>query len=77
MPRMTDMIRVLWESTDRYRSMYFATRQHRVRVNAEHRAIMAAVREHDAPAAVELLRAHRESALRAMRETFDGPRPVG
>jgi len=43
MPRMTDMIRVLWESTDRYRSVYYASAQHRRRVNAEHKAIMTAV----------------------------------
>jgi DNA-binding GntR family transcriptional regulator len=71
MPRMADMIRVLWESTDRYRSLYFSTRQHRLRVNAEHREILAAVREHDAPAATTLLRAHRERALRALKETFE------
>lgn len=73
MPRMADMIRVLWESTERYRSVYFSTRQHRLRVNAEHHEIMAAVREHDADTAVRLLRAHRETALRALRDTFDSP----
>lgn len=73
MPRMADMIRVLWESTERYRSVYFSTRQHRLRVNTEHRAIMAAVRDHDVTATVELLRAHRETALNALHATFDGP----
>lgn len=73
MPRMADLIRVLWESTDRYRSVYFSTRQHRLRVNHDHRAILAAVREHDTAAAVELLRTHRETALGALRETFDRP----
>jgi DNA-binding GntR family transcriptional regulator len=73
MPRMADMIRVLWESTDRYRSMYFSTRQHRLRVNTEHRAIMAAVRDHDTEAATALLRTHRDSALSALRATFENP----
>jgi DNA-binding GntR family transcriptional regulator len=76
MPRMADMIRVLWESTDRYRSMYFSTRQHRLRVNAEHRAIMTAVRDHDTAEATALLRAHRDSALRALRATFENPGPT-
>ncbi|HEY3752191.1 MAG TPA: GntR family transcriptional regulator [Pseudonocardiaceae bacterium] len=75
MPRMADMIRVLWESTDRYRSVYFSTRQHRLRVNAEHKAILAAVREHDATTATILLRTHRDTALQALRSTFDGPGP--
>jgi DNA-binding GntR family transcriptional regulator len=71
MPRMADMIRVLWESTDRYRSVYFSTRQHRLRVNAEHRAIMAAVRDHDVATSTALLRAHRDSALCALRVAFE------
>ena len=66
MPRMADLIRVLWEGTDRYRSVYFATTTHRRRVNAEHRAIMTAVSRGDTETAVELSRAHREHALTAL-----------
>ena len=66
MPRMADMIRVLWDGTDRYRSLYFATAAHRNRVRAEHAAIMSAVASGDADAAVELSRQHREHALEAL-----------
>ena len=66
MPRMADLIRVLWEGTDRYRSVYFATTAHRRRVNEEHRAIMAAVSRGDTEAVVELSRAHRHHALTAL-----------
>jgi len=66
MPRMGDMIRVLWEATDRYRSVYFATPAHRRRVNAEHRAILAAVARGDTAAVVELSREHRIHALEAL-----------
>ena len=66
LPRMADMIRVLWESTDRYRSVYFATPANRRRVNAEHRAIFAAIRRGDAADAVELSRRHRNHALDAL-----------
>ncbi|BEP12962.1 GntR family transcriptional regulator [Acidothermaceae bacterium B102] len=66
LPRMSDLIRVLWDGTDRYRSVYFTTPAHRRRVNAEHRAIMAAVAKGDGTAAVELSRAHREHALTAL-----------
>jgi hypothetical protein len=52
MPRMADMIRVLWDGTDRYRSLYFATAAHRNRVRTEHAAIMSAVSSGDADAAV-------------------------
>ncbi len=66
MPRMADMIRVLWDGTDRYRSLYFATAAHRNRVRTEHAAIMSAVASGDADAAVELSRQHREHALEAL-----------
>jgi DNA-binding GntR family transcriptional regulator len=66
LPRMSDLIRVLWEGTDRYRSVYFATAAHRQRVNAEHRQILAAVAKGDVVAAVHLSRVHREHALTAL-----------
>jgi DNA-binding GntR family transcriptional regulator len=72
MPRMAEIIRVLWESSDRYRSLYFSTREHRRRVNHEHRAIMDAVRRHDAAEAVSLLRVHREHALSSLRLAIGG-----
>lgn len=71
MPRMADIIRVLWQQSDRYRSVYFSSQEHRRRVNAEHRAIMAAIRAHDTDLAVSLLRDHRESALSSLRRTLD------
>jgi DNA-binding GntR family transcriptional regulator len=71
MPRMAELIRMLWESTDRYRSVYFATARHRRRVNAEHRSIMDAVSRHDAKTAVRLLREHRDHALDALRGSLE------
>ena len=71
MPRMTGMIRVLWESTDRYRSVYYASAQHRRRVNAEHRAIMNAVAAGDAErAAVFSWASTGHHALDALRESL-------
>jgi DNA-binding GntR family transcriptional regulator len=66
MPRMSEMIRVLWDSTDRYRSVYYASTAHRRRVNAEHRAIMQAVTQGDAETAAALLTEHRHHALDAL-----------
>ncbi len=66
MPRMADMIRVLWDGTDRYRSLYFAAAAHRNRVRKEHAAIMSAVASGDTDAAVELSRQHREHALQTV-----------
>ena len=70
MPRMTEMIRVLWESTDRYRSVYYASAAHRRRVNTEHRAIMSAVAAGDADQAATLLREHRHHALDALCQSL-------
>jgi DNA-binding GntR family transcriptional regulator len=80
LPRMAELIRMLWDTTDRYRSLYFATPVHRRRVNHEHREILAAVAGHDTELAVHLLRAHREHALDALsrvlsREPAESPAP--
>jgi DNA-binding GntR family transcriptional regulator len=80
LPRMAELIRMLWDATDRYRSRYFAAPVHRRRVNHEHREILAAVAGHDTELAVRLLRAHREHALDALcqvlsREPGDPPAP--
>jgi len=66
MPRMADMIRMLWDGTDHYRSRYFATPAHRERVRAEHAEIMRAVARGDAATAAELSRQHRDHALQAL-----------
>jgi DNA-binding GntR family transcriptional regulator len=66
MPRMADMIRMLWDGTDHYRSRYFATAAHRDRVRAEHAEILQAVARGDAGAAAELSRQHRDHALDAL-----------
>jgi DNA-binding GntR family transcriptional regulator len=75
MPRMAEMIRILWESTDRYRSLYYSTAAHRHRVNDEHREIMTAVASGDASTAARLLREHRDHALHALRDALvEAPR---
>jgi DNA-binding GntR family transcriptional regulator len=66
MPRMAQLIRVLWESTDRYRFVYFSGAQHRRRVDAEHKAIMKAIVAGRVDDAVRLHREHRDHALEAV-----------
>jgi DNA-binding GntR family transcriptional regulator len=70
MPRMADMIRVLWQSSDRYRSIYFSSTEHRRRVNDEHRKILAAIRSGDTDTTVRLLAIHRNNALHALGLTL-------
>jgi len=66
MPRMARLIRILWDATDAYRSLYYADRAHRVRVQQEHRAVIDALSAGDGERAVGLLRDHREHAVAAV-----------
>lgn len=77
MPRMADMIRVLWRATDRYRSVYFSTTEHRRRVNAEHRAILNAVRSGDAERTAQLSHEHRTHSLTALARMLEAETNVG
>ena len=66
MPRMARLIRILWDATDAYRSLYYADRDHRVQVQQEHRAVIDALSAGDGERAVRLLRDHREHAVAAV-----------
>jgi DNA-binding GntR family transcriptional regulator len=72
MPRLTRLVRVLWDATDVYRSLYYADTAHRAAVHDEHREVVEAVRSGDAERAVELLRTHRERAVAALEREIGG-----
>jgi DNA-binding GntR family transcriptional regulator len=72
MPRLTNFIRMLWESTDPYRSRYYAEPASRELVDSEHRAVLAALRAGDAEAVVTLLRAHRDNAIEGLSRLLAG-----
>ncbi len=61
--RTSRLIRQLWDATDAYRSVYFAGPDNRQTVQLEHRAILQAITERDAPLTIALLHAHREQAV--------------
>ncbi|TIC83234.1 GntR family transcriptional regulator [Nocardioides sp. GY 10113] len=71
MPRMTDFIRQLWQSTDAYRARYYAEPGHRDRVNEEHRQIVAALRAGAVEEAIALLRRHRDAAVDSLRRVVE------
>jgi DNA-binding GntR family transcriptional regulator len=66
LPRLSRLVRVLWDATDVYRSLYYADEGHRDTVHDEHRAVLDAVLAGSAERAVDLLRAHRERAVRSL-----------
>lgn len=71
MPRLARIIRILWDATDAYRSLYYSEPGHRSHVHDEHVAVMDAVRRGDADSAIDLLRQHRERAVTAVAEVLE------
>lgn len=66
------LIRLLWDSTEAYRAMYYNSPKERRRAIRAHDRIIAAVRRGDADRLVAELDAHREQALEVLREIL-GP----
>ncbi|ADB49421.1 GntR family transcriptional regulator [Conexibacter woesei] len=72
-PHVLRLIRVLWDSTESYRALYYNSEQERNNAVAAHDRIMAAVREGDAELLVSELDAHRERALTVLRGILVDP----
>jgi DNA-binding GntR family transcriptional regulator len=72
LPRLARLVRILWDATDAYRSLYYAEPSHRAVVHDEHHAVVAAVAAGDADRAVALLRQHREHAVQAVTRVLGG-----
>lgn len=70
MPRLSRLVRILWDATDVYRSRYYADSGHRTAVNTEHRAVVEAVRSGDTETAVQVLRHHRARAVAALEQAL-------
>lgn len=70
-PRLVRMIRLLWDATDAYRAVYFMDQAHRDRIDAEHQAMVEALRARDAGRLIALASEHRhhsEAAVTARLE---------
>jgi DNA-binding GntR family transcriptional regulator len=66
-PRLVRMIRLLWDTTDAYRSVYYGQQPNRVRVNREHRAILTAIGKRDTERVLRLLDEHRSHTVEALK----------
>jgi DNA-binding GntR family transcriptional regulator len=71
LPRLIWLIRLLWDATEVYRSVYYNGEHSRELVNAEHLELIAAVKAGDASAAVLVLTKHREHAVAALRPLLE------
>ena len=71
MPRLERQIRILWDATDVYRSVYYSSPQNREAVEQEHRAILDAVRARDVETTIALLDEHRAHAVAHLQALLD------
>jgi DNA-binding GntR family transcriptional regulator len=72
MPRLNRMLASLWDATDAYRGLYFQDPQNRRHVAAEHAALLAALRDRDAQAAVAAQAEHRDRSLAQVTAQLGG-----
>jgi DNA-binding GntR family transcriptional regulator len=70
MSRFVRMIRQLWDSSDPYRSLYFADPAHRDVVDDEHRDICEVARRRDTEGLVRLLDEHRSHAIEGLKQVL-------
>jgi DNA-binding GntR family transcriptional regulator len=73
-PHTLRVIRLLWDSTEAYRAMYYNSPEERRASLDAHDAILVAAEARDADALVTALHAHRERALDVLRGIL-GERP--
>ena len=74
LPRLSRLLRQLWEATDAYRALYFQAVGNRDRVGREHAAILAALRARDAERVIGLHDEHREHSVAAVRALLEAAR---
>ncbi|HAN70604.1 MAG TPA: GntR family transcriptional regulator [Actinobacteria bacterium] len=74
MPRLSRLLRQLWDATDAYRALYYQGSGNRSRVQSEHAAMLDALRSRDAEAVIALHddhRAHSVAAVESMLTASD------
>lgn len=67
MPQLMHHVRLLWNASDHYRSVYYADAAYRREVHDEHRQILAAVTGRDPDALRTALDGHRDRAIEGLR----------
>jgi len=67
MPRLTRLLRQLWDTSDVYRALYFQQSGNRERVRDEHAAMIEALRRRDVPGTIRLHNLHRDHSVAWVR----------
>lgn len=71
MPQLVRVLRILWDSSDRYRVRYLISPENRRLVHDQHHRMMQAVADRDFETFVEESHKHHEHAIAALAETFE------
>ena len=71
LPRLSRILRQLWEATDVYRALYFQAEENRDRVALEHAAMLAALRRGDPASLIALHDEHRDHSVGAVRALLE------
>lgn len=66
MPRLSRLLRQLWEATDAYRALYYQGPDNRLRVTAEHGRMITALQDGDVDLLVALHDEHRAHSVAAV-----------
>jgi DNA-binding GntR family transcriptional regulator len=66
------LIRLLWDSTEAYRAIYYNSPEERRKTVEAHDEILGAVRRKDVDEVVAALNEHREQALRVLTSVLGG-----
>jgi DNA-binding GntR family transcriptional regulator len=72
-PHTIRVLRMLWDSTEAYRAMYYNSPAERRRANAAHGRIVQAIEQRDPDALVAELGSHRDRALEVLRGILASP----
>ena len=73
MPRLSRLLRQLWDATEAYRSIYFASPENRARVDREHAAMLGALRRRNTERVIRLHDEHRRRSVAAVRAQIEQP----
>lgn len=66
MPRLSRLLRQLWEATDAYRALYYQQQVNRSRVLEEHESMISALRDRDVDRLIGLHDEHRAQSVAAV-----------
>ncbi len=75
MPRLLRFIRLLWESSDAYRAVYYADDKAISNIHVEHKQLQDAIEARDPERVIELFDAHRGNLLQFMEDVLDRESP--